>query len=281
MTILRYVGYGVGLIVALLSGYVMYQSNQTENDILAFRERVIEIATRSPAPKFDPMQVSDLPEPVQRYFAYVFRGPIQPYKAVRLEAAGDFRRPLMEHFEPTTAEQVIAIGAPALMFSATTPIYPGVWARPYDFFAEGEMEMKAKIMSTITVVDEKESTELNRISLRRWLLESPLYPQALLPGGPVTWEAVDAMTARAIIRADGLQADLLFHFNAEGQITYLSAEQDGDLTTPYHGSGEHVTRTNYRQVSGMMIPHSFTISRAAGGKVFPFFEAKLTSIAFE
>ncbi len=281
MSILRYVGYGFGLIVALLSGYIFYQSEKTESDILAFRERVIEIADRSPAPKLDPVQVATLPEPVQRYFTYTFRGAIPPYSAVRLEAAGDFRRPLMEHFEPTTAEQVIAIGAPALMFSATTPIYPGVWARPYDFFAEGEMEMKAKVMSTITVVDEKESEELNRISLRRWLLESPLYPQALLPSGPVSWEAVDAMTARAIIRADGLRADMLFHFNEEGQITHLSAEQDGDLSTPYHGSGEHVTRADYRQIGTMMIPHSFIISRSAGGKVFPFFDAKITSITFE
>ena len=281
MTILRYVGYSVGLLLALLSGYVWYQSGRTESDILSFRERVIEIAAKAPAPRLDPSRLAALPAPVQRYFDYTFRGPIAPYTAVRLEAAGDFRRPLMEHFEPTTAEQVIAIGTPALMFSATTPIYPGVWARPYDFFADGEMEMKAKIMSTITVVDEKESEELNRISLRRWLLESPLYPQALLPGGPVTWEAVDDMSARAVIRADGLKADMLFHFNAEGQITHLSAEQDGDLSTPYHGSGEHVTRADYRRIGNMMIPHSFTISRAAKGEIHPFFDAKITSITFE
>ncbi|SDX91446.1 hypothetical protein SAMN05444358_1162 [Ruegeria halocynthiae] len=281
MNILRYVGYSAGLLLTLLASYIWYQSGRTESDILAFRERVIAIASDTPAPQINTLQVARLPAPVQRYFDYTFRGPVDPYSVVSLEAEGDFRRPLMEHFEPTTAEQVIAIGTPALMFSATTPIFPGVWARPYDFFAEGEMEMKAKIMSTITVVDEQGSDELNRISLRRWLLESPLYPQALLPGGPVVWEAVDDMTARAVIRADGLTADMLFHFNSEGQITFLSTEQDGDLNTPYHGSGEHVTRADYRQIDNMMIPHSFTISRAAKGEVYPFFDAKITSIVFE
>lgn len=281
MKILRYVAYGIGLTVLLLAGMVWYQSAQTERDIRAFRARVMDLAASSPAPRFDAVANETLPAPVRRYFDYTFRGPVPPFAAVRLEAAGDFRRPLTEHFEPTTAEQVIAIGAPALMFSASTPILPGVWARAYDYFAQGEMEMKAKIMSTLTVVDEKASDDLNRISLRRWLLESPLYPQALLPGGHVTWEPVDDLTARAVIRADGLAADMLFHFNAEGQITYLSAEQDGDLDTPYHGSGEHVTRADYQPVGNMMIPHSFTISRAAGGQVYPFFDANLTSISFE
>lgn len=281
MRVLRNIAVGVALVAAVLSGYIWYQSGQTERDIQAFRNQVVAIAAGAPAPEFDAIAVARLPAPVQRYFNFTFRGPVAPHRAVRLEAAGDFRRPQLEHFEPITSEQVIAVGTPALMFSATTPIYPGIWARAYDFFAEGEMEMKAKILSTVTVVDEWESDELNRISLRRWLLESPLYPQALLPGGPVTWQAVNDHSARAIIRADGLQAAMLFHFAADGSITHLSAEEDGDLNTPYHGSGEHVTRSDYRRVDNMMIPHQFTISRAAAGKTYPFFKAELTSISFE
>lgn len=281
MNILRKTGYGVGLILILLIGYIWSQSRQTEQDITAFRARVVEIAAATPAPVFDLETLAGLPAPVQRYFGYTFQGLVGDFTVVRLEAAGDFRLPLTEDFNPTTAEQVIAIGTPALMFSATTPVFSKIWARAYDYFAKGEMEMKAKVLSTITVVDESETPELNRISIRRWLLESPLYPQALLPGGPVTWEPVDAQSARAVVHADGLQAAMIFHFNEAGQITYLVAEQDGDLTTPYHGSGEHVTRGDYRAVGNMMIPHKFTISRAAGGEIFPFFEAEIMRIAFE
>ncbi len=281
MNILRKTGYGLGLILILLIGYIWYQAKQTEQDIIAFRDRIVEIAATAPAPVFDPETVAALPAPVQRYFDYTFQGPVKPYTVVRLEAAGDFRLPLTEDFNPTTAEQVIAIGTPALMFSATTPVFTGIWARAYDYFAQGEMEMKAKVLSAITVVDESETQELNRISIRRWLLESPLYPQSLLPGGPVIWEAIDDQTARAVVHADGLQAAMVFHFNEIGQITHLVAEQDGDLSTPYHGSGEHVTRDDYRAVGNMMIPHKFTISRAAGGEIFPFFEAEITRIGFE
>ena len=123
--------------------------------IRQFEDRVAVLAATRPAPAPDPADLPRLPEPVQRYFRFVFPGPAPAYAVVRLSASGQFRRPLTQGFNATTAEQVIAAGVPALMFSATTPVLPGVWARAYDFYTNGEMEMKAKILSTLTVVDEK------------------------------------------------------------------------------------------------------------------------------
>jgi len=143
------------------------------------------------------------------------------------------------------------------------------------------MLMKAKLLSTITVVDERETPELNQISLRRWLLESPLFPAALLPGGYVRWEPVDNTRARAIVTNAGLEASLVATFRDDGSLARFDAETDGDLNTPYHGSGEQVLRDDYRLVSGVMIPHSFTIARAAAGKTYPFWIGKVTSISFE
>lgn len=281
MTILKWAG-GAGLVVFIgLVAAIGVGSYFTERDIQKFRHEVEVIAQNTSAPATNQEIISDLPEPVQRYFAFVFPNGIPEARLVRLKSEGQFRRPQTESFNFTTSEQVIATSTPALMFSATTPIIPGVWARAYDFFANGEMEMKAKVMSTVTVVDERETPELNVISLRRWLLESALYPHGLLPGGPVTWEAMDSHTARAVIAADGLRSAMIVHFGEAGEITHMVAEEDGDLGTPYHGSGEHVTRSDYRNIQGVMIPHAFVISRMARGKTFPFFDAKLNSIVFE
>lgn len=187
---------GGGAVLAAAVGFVAVSWARTEADIAAFQSRIAEIGALTPAPVLMPEELATLPEPVQRYFAFVFTGPVPRYGYVRYAAEGQFRIPQTEDFNFTTAEQTIAIGEPALMFSATTPVLPGIWARAYDFFADGEMEMKAKILSTVTVVDESETPELNRISLRRWLLESALFPQALLPGGPVSWEPIDEASAR-------------------------------------------------------------------------------------
>ncbi len=253
----------------------------TEREIDGHRTAVRQIAkTFRPTP-VDRAAVQALPAPVKRYLEFAVPDPDVGYHVVTIQAEGDFRRPLTDGFARTTASQTIAVRTPALLFAATTPIVPGVWARAYDFFADGRMEMRAKIASTLTVVDESATDALNRTSLRRWLLESPLYPMALLPGGPVRWEAIDDAHARAIVSGFGLEAALVATFRPDGSLASFDAEQDGDLTTPYHGSGEHVTRDDYRPVAGMMIPHAFMIARAAGGKTYPFWKGAITSIAFE
>ena len=267
--------------LAALCATVAYQVRRTEADIARFEERVTSLARTRPAPAWDPARLSSLPAPVQRYFRFTFPDGVPGYTVARLSASGQFRRPLTEAFNATTARQVIAAGTPALMFSATTPILPGVWARAYDYFANGQMEMKARILSTLTVVDEKETPALNQISLRRWLLESALYPAALLPGGHVTWEPVDDEHARAVVHWGGMRAAMLARFGASGRMTEMRAETDGDLSTPYHGSGEHVARANEQRVGGQTIPLDFTISRMAGGKLYPFWKGRVDSIAFE
>lgn len=281
MTIFKWIGGGGLVALIAIAATIGIGSYLTERDIRQFQEQVEGIARSAPGPVATQAAISNLPEPVQRYFDFVFPDGISETRLVRLTSEGQFRRPQTDSFSFTTSEQVIAASTPALMFSATTPIIPGVWARAYDYFANGEMEMKAKVLSTLTVVDERETAELNVTSLRRWLLESSLYPQGLLPGGPVTWEAIDGQTARAIIAADGLRSSMIVRFGETGEITHMVAEEDGELSTPYHGSGEHVTRSDYRDVGGVMIPHSFVISRMAGGEIYPFFNAQLTSIEFE
>ena len=102
----------------------------------------------------------------------------------------------------------------------------------------------------------------------------------LLPGGPVTWEPMDDRHARARVSAGGLQATLVATFGADGLLQSFHAEEDGDLNTPYHGSGEHVQRSDYQPHNGMLIPMRFTISRKAGGQIQPFWRGSVTQIRF-
>lgn len=268
-----------GLLLVVV-GTVFFLSKSTENEIVTLQNEVINIAEKSPALTVRPLAELQVPEPVKRYFNYTFVDEITPYRYVSLTASGDFRRPLTEGFNPTTAEQVIAINTPALMFSATTTMPLKTWARAYDFFANGEMVMKAKILSTVTVVEEFATPKLNQISLRRWLLESALYPQALLPSNSIKWQAIDDNSARVTVSDRGVSASMVAHFDEIGRMTKMVAEEDGDLTTPYHGSGEQVSRGDYRLVAGQMIPHQFTISRAAKGETYPFWQGQIMNIKF-
>lgn len=274
---LRRIGMGLGLLVMIPVAVIAYSEQVSRSAIADHEDRVVDLAGKAGPVQVDEAAIADLPEPVQRWVSFTFDDPAG-VRATHIEIGmeGDFRRPLTEGFNNLTGSTVSATNEAAFVFSGKTSVFPGVWALAYDAYAKGEMEMKAKVMSTLTVVDEQETPELNRSSLQRWLLLSPTYPSALLPGGLVTWEPIDGDHARATVRADGLEASLRFTFGDDGQVEEVNAETDGDLTTPYHGSGEHVTVTDYREVSGMMVPHQYVVARAADGERFPFLTGIVT-----
>lgn len=263
-----------GLTVATLAVFAA----RTETEITGFRAAVARAGTAAPSAVPTAQQLAELPAPVQRYIAFTFRGTIPRLSHVDIEMTGQFRRPRTTTFTPTEATQMLAAATPALAFAATTPILPGVWARAYDAFVDGRMVMKAKILSAVAVVDEPASSALDRISLQRWLLESPLYPVALLPGGVVQWQAVDAQHARATASFGGMTASLLATFGDDGRLLRFDAETDGDLRTAYHGAGEHGGRDDYQLVAGMMLPMRFVIARAAQGQLHPFWDGRVTQI---
>jgi len=268
------------VILLATAGYVAYSTHATEAEIGEFEATVMETAPPAVA-GVSGNALAELPAPVQRYFAFVFPDGIGAApRWVTFAQAGDFRRPQTEGFQPTTARQVIATAAPDLVFSAETPLWGPIWAKAYDAFIDGQMEMGARLLSTVSVMHETSSPALDRISLRRWLLETPVNPYALLPGGLVRWETIDEDEARALVEAHGYSASLVATFDTRGALVSLHAEQDGDLTTPYHGSGEHVTRGDYRLVDGVRIPMSFEVSRMADGVRYPFWTGRITNIDF-
>lgn len=275
---------GVALLGAAAIAYFAYA---TRAEINGFEARLREVAHRSAGPaKSAAQSFEDLPAPVRRYFEFVFPAgaPAQmdlaQQKWVEVEMEGEFRRPLTDSFAPTRARQVVDVKRPNMVFSADTPIVGPAWAIAYDVYIDGEMEMRARLLSAFTVMAQDSTPELDTISLRRWLLESPLYPMALLPGGPVRWEPIDAYRARAVAQAFGRTTSLVATFDESGALVRFDAEQDGDLTTPYHGSGEHVARGDYRLIDGVMVPTSFKIARAAQGELYPFWIGRVVALSF-
>lgn len=246
-------------------------------------EQVLQAAKASVAPRLpDADARTVLPAPVQRWIAFTFPDDrALPRRLVHYEMQGRFRRPGAESFEPMTAAQAIAAGRTAFVFDATTWIIPGLWARAMDAYVDGEMDMKARVLSTITAVDEVGGRKLNRESVRRYLLESVMAPAALLPSARVRWEPIDLTSAWAVIRDQGIEARYRVEFDGRGAITRMVAPADGSLDQPYHGAGEVAERSAYRKVDSVMLPMRFTIARKIDGEVQPFWKGRVTRVAFD
>ena len=272
---------GVAILAGGLGLFVAASSAATEAMIDGHIDTVLESARTGVPPTIDDAAMATLPAPVQRYFRFAFRGTPRPTRGVRIRLAGMFRRPGSETWTTGEAEQYVSVTEPAFVFAATFPLMPGVWARAMDAYAGGEMDMKVRVMSAITVVDAVDEPALNETSLMRYLIESPLFPTALLPGGPVRWEPIDDDRARAVISRDGVEGRFVVTFAADGAITRFDAEADGSLDQGFHGSGEHATRSDYREVDGVMIPMRFEIARVIDGEIQPFWRGEVTDIQFD
>lgn len=280
MWALRSVLYGALAVAALGAAALVYVARDTRGEIDALEARVI-----ARAEALGPVSAAayqGAPAPVSRYFRYVFPdGPPEGARYAEIEMAGAFRRPLTEGFQPTSARQIASLRRAEMVFSADTRMAGPIWAIAWDAYVDGEMTMEARLLSAVTVMRQSGSERLDRISLRRWLLESPLYPMALLPGGVVRWEAIDDRHARAVAQVGGLEADLIATFDAAGALVSFRAPEPGDLTTPYHGSGEHVARSDYQLIEGARVPMAFEISRVgADGRERPFWKGRVTRLHF-
>jgi hypothetical protein len=268
------------LLAALWIGYGVWR---TERLIAGHVDRVAKVAAEAEAPRLPGAGArAELPAPVRRWLDFTFPGDeARPRRLAYWRMEGRFRRPHHDTWAPMTAEQRLAAGRPAFVFDATTWPMPGLWARAMDAYAGGDMDMKARILSAITAVDEVGGAALNRTSVQRWLLESALAPSALLPSERVRWEAIDADTARAVVTHAGAEAAYRVTFDARGAIRRFDAEHDGRLDQPYHGAGEHAMRGDYREVGGVMVPTSFTIARVIDGAIRPFWEGRVTALRFD
>lgn len=244
--------------------------------------RVLRTAQAAPAA---PMALPlDLPAPVRRYFDFTFQdGPPRALRAVRLIEEGRFRRPGATGWSSMTVEQYVSAADPAFVFTGTTPLLPGIEARAMDAYVDGRMEMKVKVLSAVTVVDE-EGGVLDTTSLMRFFIEAPLFPSALLPGPHLRWEALSEDQARAVVLARGEPIGAyVVTFADDGRLVEMASEADGDPTTAgrFHGAGEVGRRADYRAVDGVMVPHAFTLARRFGGRVEPFWEGTVTRIDFD
>ena len=275
----------LGIILATMATISVMTIRQgiqkTETEISQYTADVRNAANMAHIHRPNSNSLSNLPSPVQRYFQFAFPQDIPSYRTAQIQMSGQFRRPQTTVFNPTTAKQTAAIHVPGLVFSAKTPIIPLIWATAYDAYVNGNMQMKAKILSTFSVVDEKSNADLDRISLRRWLLESSLYPMALLPSEQIQWEAIDEHHARVTVHWQDISVSMIASFASSGELTQMIATEDGDLSTPYHGSGELVERSDYQSVQGIMIPMKFSIARVHANQVFPFWVGQIDEIQFE
>jgi hypothetical protein len=212
-------------------------------------------AAGAPPARFSPEDLTGLPAPVARYFAFALT-PGQPLiRSARVRWEGEFRSAPNAGWNRFTAVQHFTVRPPGFVWDATIRMMPLVSVRVRDAYVAGEGVMLGKVAALVPVADQRGTPEMAAGALSRYLGEAVWLPTALLPSAGVSWAPVDDTTARATLTDGATTVSADFHFARGGEIVGISMTRYRDvngrgLLTPF----EARLRGGYRRVSGMMVP---------------------------
>ena len=148
-----------------------------------------------------------LPEPVQRNLRYAGVIGKQRINTVRLKQKGLFRMKQGGKWMPYSALQYFTVDPPGFVWQVRVKAAPLFWISGRDMYYDGKGSMKMKLLSFIRVVDAL-GPKLDQGAMLRYLSEVIWFPTAYL-SDYITWEAVDANSAKATMSYGGVTASAI------------------------------------------------------------------------
>ena len=275
----------IGVLILVSFGIAaIYGSDRWQSDTDKFRVKLTN-GQQSIQPKtYDPKEIVDLPEPVQRYFKTVLQDGQAIITKVELSQTGQFHMNETEDkWHKFTATQLVVTKRLGFDWDAKIQMFPFINVFVHDTYLLGEGHLQASILGLFTVAKMHNTPELNQGELLRFFAEAVWYPTSLLPSQGVIWEAINQHSSRATLTDGKITASVVFQFNTGGLITSMRAEArcyrvvgDKSMFMPWVG--------NFREYAvrdGIQIPLEGEVGWEHPEGLRLYFKGKITKISYE
>jgi len=231
-------------------------------------------------PVFDSRELAGLPAPVQRYFRRVLEDGMPMIAAVSVEHVGTFNMSEgVARWMPFTSTQRVVTRRPGFDWDARIAWFPGIPVRVHDAYVAGEGILRAAVFGIFNMANLRDTGELARGELIRFLAEAAWYPTALLPSQGVRWEEVDGGSARATLVDGDITVTLLFSFHEDGLIDSVLAEARGrtpGVSMPWRGRF-----WNHHIRNGMRVPLEAEVAWLTPEGAKPYWRGRIIGINYE
>ena len=267
-----------GVAIALVYGNLRWKSATAQLDASLEAAR-LPFGTKV----FSANELLGLPAPVQRYLSAAMVDGLRMVAAVAIEQTGTFNQSeTIPAWRPFTATQRAVTRRPGYFWDARIRMWPGVPVRVRDAYVAGEGILQAALFGLFPVANLRDTGELAKGELMRYLAEAAWYPTALLPSQGVRWEAVDDHSARATLTDGAVTVSLLFRFNADNLIASVRAEARGRMVGTIVTSMPWEGRFwNYAARDGMRVPLEGEVAWIHPEGAKPYWRGRITRLAYE
>lgn len=242
-------------------------------------------AARSPTGPFavDFRELSDLPAPVQRYFRTVLTDGQPTVAGLRVRHTGTFNvGEIKDQWKPFTSDQKVVAQRPGFDWDGRIAMMPGLPVRVHDAYVAGEGILHASLLGLFSLARVRDTDDMAKGELMRFLAEATWYPTLLLPSQGVHWKSVDDRSAYATLTDGDRSATMLFVFNDAGFIETVQADARGRMVsgkivqTPWQGRF-----WNYSERVGMRVPLDGEVAWLLPAGAKPYWRGRITEIAYE
>lgn len=262
----------VGTIVSL--GYYNFQKLvQQETNYIISQNKTVENKVVNES------DIQTLPGPVKNWLRnsgavgkpFISIGKITQQAEIKM-------KPEQKKWMPATAIQYTTIDKPAFIWSMDVKMNSWINFQGRDKFQNGHGEMLIKLNSVINIVKE-EGEKLDEGTLQRFLGEMVWFPSlALSPH--ITWEQIDATTAKASMIYKGVTGSGIFSFNANGEVTKFTALRYKGNEADSKRYDWTINISDYKTFEGIKVPVKITSTWALEKGDWTWMKLEVTDIRY-
>ena len=216
--------------------------------------------------------LSNLPEPVKRYFHYTGVVGHPWIQSVRLKQTGKFRQGADRPWMVFSADDFYTTNPPGFRWDAKFKMFGIPLLRAEDKYKNGHGSMVGKLAGLKTLFDVK-GDKMDQASMMRYLNEIIWFPTAYL-GDNMRWEDLDDKSARVKFTDGGREIEASLYFDKEGRLENFIGKRYREINGEYSLDTWSTPITAYGEHAGLKLP-------TRGSAVWHLPEGDLTYIDLE
>lgn len=239
------------------------------------------IAPASPAERrFDPQQLTGLPEVAQRYFRHAIAPGTPLYSAAELEMEGTFLLGDKDEFQTYRMSAREALGPPDQFIWIAKMRSGAMTITGSDALVDGTAWTRFWLMGLLPVVNSRSSPDLVRSARFRAAVEGALWlPNSLLPQNGIDWREVGPDTAEVTFRRRIFPLVFRLTIDRKGAVREVVGQRWSNVNPakqyrmqPFGG-----TVSAEGTFDGLTIPTEIAVGNHYGMPDYlPFFQARIT-----